>query len=311
MATPISLKIGTFNTENLFIRYLFNRMKKEKSITPSHEKIDELSHDALGFSLEDFQTVNGPQRRNTARVITENQPDILAVQEVENIMALKLFDRNYLNKSYEYKMLIDGNDSRGIDVGIFSKYPIVHVRSFQFDKDQEGTFIFSRDCLEADILLPNKKLLTVYVNHFKSKIGGGEERRRKQANQVTKIIQDRFGEDLDKHDFVIFGDLNAGPKEQELKSLLELNGIENVVQTRLPEADRWTHYYLPENKAEQLDYLLLSSSLTKKNLQAVPFIERRGLGDYVKIYQGPRFPGVGSEGTEASDHCAIYMPIQV
>lgn len=40
-------------------------------------------------------------------------------------------------------------------------------------------------------------------------------------------------------------------------------------------------------------------------------IERRGLADYAKAYEGPRFPGVGPERTEASYHYAVFMEIDV
>ena len=71
-------------------------------------------------------------------------------------------------------MVIDGNDDRGIDVGLLTKpgFPIAGIRSHVDDTDTTGT-IFSRDCPEYRIALPGGGQLTVLVNHFKSKLGGG------------------------------------------------------------------------------------------------------------------------------------------
>jgi endonuclease/exonuclease/phosphatase family metal-dependent hydrolase len=316
MPTNSKIKVGDFNVENLFLRYMFGRYDKMKAVKSIDDRLtleDDISYfvKKFGFSMDNFQLIRGPQRNNTAKVIIENQPDILAVQEVENLDALKNFNSKYLNRSYEYQMLVDGNDPRKIDVGVLSKFPITHARSYQFDKTEDGSPIFSRDCLEVDIQVANSKVVTLFINHFKSKIGGGQEKRMRQAKRVAALIRDRFGEALENTDFIIVGDLNAGPREEEIRPLLEITGVENVVQTRLPENEQWTHYYPPENKAEQLDYLILSHSLALKNPQILPVVERRGLGDYVKIYQGPRFPGVGVEGTEASDHCAVFMTLNI
>ena len=49
----------------------------------------------------------------------------------------------------------------------------------------------------------------------------------------------------------------------EFRSLMSL-GLENVVETWLPEEERWTHYYKAGRLAEQLDYLLLSPDLGAK-----------------------------------------------
>jgi hypothetical protein len=61
----------------------------------------------------------------------------------------------------------------------------------------------------------------------------------------------------------------------------------------------------------QFDYILLSRALSKKKPKAMPEIERRGLADYAKAYKGDRFPGVGPKGTEASDHCAVFIEINI
>ena len=121
--------------------------------------------------------------------------DVLAVQEVEHIGILNEFNSKHLNNAYRYRVLIEGNDPRFIDVGILSKLPIGAVTSYQtaVHPERPEQTIFGRDLLEVEILNEDrtKKLFTLYNNHLKSHCGdeddGGQgkisndERRRRQA----------------------------------------------------------------------------------------------------------------------------------
>src|SRR5437773_870695 len=69
---------------------------------------------------------------------------------------------------YPHVMVIDGNDDRGIDVGLMSRFPIGSMRS-HVDDIENGSLIFSRDCPEYEIALPSGSTLLVLVNHLKSK----------------------------------------------------------------------------------------------------------------------------------------------
>jgi endonuclease/exonuclease/phosphatase family metal-dependent hydrolase len=93
--------------------------------------------------------------------------DVIALMEVDNHEVLKRFRNQRLkNMGYRHTMLVDANDPRHIDVALLSRFPIVAVRSYQHLKSGSQP-LFSRDCLEADVLL-NGSRLTLFVNHFKS-----------------------------------------------------------------------------------------------------------------------------------------------
>jgi endonuclease/exonuclease/phosphatase family metal-dependent hydrolase len=298
-----TVKIGTFNAENLFMRYRF-----DKTVDIEKFKREGGEINTFKLFLESAKPIGTGQIKNTAKVIKENDPDIIALQEVESLDTLKQFNRirSYLNRAYPYGILIDGNDRRQIDVALLSKYKISNIRTHQYDKDDNGNLIFSRDCIEVDITI-GEKTLTFFVNHFKSKYRDNPAKRKRQAERVAEIIKDRFGEQL-RGDFVVAGDFNDTPDSDTLKALLGSNSsrLENVVQRMVP-TEQWTTEY--KGRTSQIDYLLLSPSLAEGNPNEIPYIERRGLGDYIKSYKGPRFKGVGKEGTEASDHCAIFMNI--
>jgi endonuclease/exonuclease/phosphatase family metal-dependent hydrolase len=309
------IKVGTFNIENLFNRYRLldnERGSRIKKPVDPDRFVAEGGHiNMLGWSIDAFNPLSKSDRKATANVIVENDPDVLAVQEVENLFALLAFNQKWLKNAYPYAMVIDGNDPRQIDVGILSKYPFLNIRTHRFEP--EGSLptqrTFSRDCLEMEIGITRGKTLTMLVNHFKSKIGGGEDKRERQSKRVGEILKERFGNSLNG-DFVVAGDLNNHHDAPELQPLLGLKGIENVIKKRLPAHDQWTHYYKKEKTAEQLDYLLISQSLANKSPSAKPYIERRGLGTDIDYYKGKRFIQVtGKEG--ASDHCAVFITLDL
>lgn len=136
------------------------------------------------------------------------------------------------------------------------------------------------------------------------------ERRKRQATRIAEIIRERFDSNVKNANFAVFGDFNDTPDAECLKPILDGSIVENVV-VRLPKNEQWTHYWEAKHEINQFDYILLSRALSKKNPTVFPKIERRGLANYAKAYKGPRFPGVGKKGTEASDHCAVFMEINI
>jgi hypothetical protein len=104
----MSIKIGTFNAENLFLRYKFlatvrGSMGKEK--VDINKFIDEGGN--INMLEDGFDTIDDPQTKNTAQVILKNDPDVICLQEVENLETLKKFNSKYLKRRYPYSMLID------------------------------------------------------------------------------------------------------------------------------------------------------------------------------------------------------------
>ena len=111
--------------------------------------------------------------RHTAMVVRDVGADILGVVEAEDRTTLQRFSDRLLvdvgGTPYEQVMLVDGNDDRGIDVGVLVRAALVidHIRTHVFDRDDEGV-VFSRDCCEYHFRHRRRRLV-VLVNHFKSK----------------------------------------------------------------------------------------------------------------------------------------------
>jgi endonuclease/exonuclease/phosphatase family metal-dependent hydrolase len=248
---------------------------------------------------------------NTARVIHALDADVLAVVEAEDRIALELFNTQVLARygaDYRYNMLIDGNDTRGIDVGLYSRYPIVSLRS-NIDAGPPGAPIFSRDCPEYEIELPGGKSLWVLVNHFKSKGYGSaaasNARRRAQAEEVARICRERHA----RHRYlVVAGDLNDTPDSAALAPLLRRTGLRDAMThpTYTRRADARPGTYASGSKSGKLDYLLLSPALWAK-LRDVD-VERRGVWAPRTF---PHFDTVTGALDAASDHAAIWADIAI
>ncbi len=297
--------IATFNCENLFLRFKFRD-------GISQSKIDNAVQNGFIRDKTLFSSIFEKERSLTASAIKDTNADIIGLQEVENLDTLKSFQSQFVKK-YPFQYVIDGNDPRLIDVGVLSKFEAKFLKTHQFDKNGTSK-IFSRDCLEIEYDF-NGTPFTLFINHFKSMLGGRPEtmnRRKKQSEQVVKIIKDKFGNNPANENFAVMGDLNDYMPSAGLQPLLGQSWIENVVKTRIASAsDQWTHWYDNENSVSQLDYILLSKKIANNNSTAVPVIIRKGLAQKAIAYTGPRYAGVGPSRPSASDHCPVAITIKI
>jgi endonuclease/exonuclease/phosphatase family metal-dependent hydrolase len=299
-----ALTIATFNCENLFMRFKFGKKVKKSSVDNAVQN---------GFIRDKklFEFIIDKERVFTAKAIKDTGADIIALQEVENMDTLKSFQSRFL-KLYPYQYLIDGNDPRYIDVAVLSKFEAKLLKTHQFDKSGKSK-IFSRDCLEIEFDF-NGTPLTLFVNHLKSMLGGRENsmaRRKVQSERVVQIVKDKYGDNPGNEDFVVMGDLNDYLPSAGLHPLVSQHWLENVVKTRLPVGENWTHWYDSDNQVTQLDYILLSKRIADNNPSSVPVIVRKGLSKDCKQYTGARYPGIGARRPHASDHCPVAISIKL
>ena len=183
--------------------------------------------DWIGWFELEKEAVKETATENTARIIELLNADVLCVVEAENRIGLKRFNDDVMPKigaaPYDHVMLIDGNDDRGIDVGVLTRagYKIIQMRSAVDDTDDKGQ-IFSRDCAEYEIRTTAGNTLLVLVNHFKSKGYGkpaeSAAKRLRQAQRVRAIYEERITQGYEY--IAIAGDLNETPDQPPMDSLV-------------------------------------------------------------------------------------------
>jgi predicted extracellular nuclease len=241
----MSLRLATFNVENLMTRFDFsgyrNQLRQDRVI-----KLFEVRNEGVYQQLEQARVIAATDdtRQLTALAIADADADILCLQEVDNMAALQAFEYGYLfrmvGNGYKRKYLVEGNDSRGIDVAVpmreetrdgqrielkdIRSHAALTYRDLDLFDDQIALTgraddrIFKRDCLELDLMIGNVPF-SLYVVHFKSMDGprtnGLDGRqstmpiRRAEARAVRRIIENRFGAGhTAKKNFAICGDMN-------------------------------------------------------------------------------------------------------
>lgn len=243
--------------------------------------------------------------KNTARVIKSLKADILCLVEVEDRQTMEQFDTEALGNMYGAAFSIQGNDQRGIDVGIYLKkdWTIVDVDTHIFERSGAEP-LFSRDCLRVTARNGNKTI-HILANHFKSKSGRDQARsdakRKLQAGRVRQILGESYNLKTDY--VVVAGDFNDTPTSDPLASLLATPQLRDVFDVaQLPTEDRWTYHF---RSNEQIDYLLLSEALAKKFTKVT--VERRGIADVDKFTSGSikPFDTVTHWSNAASDHAGL------
>jgi endonuclease/exonuclease/phosphatase family metal-dependent hydrolase len=309
-------------TKDVFDHNSINDLKKKLSgfatindVRGKHDKAAG-SGDWLGWIELTRDKADDAAVLNTARVISDINADIMCLIEVENRPSLQKFHDDLLLKDflqpagragYEYILLIDGNDERGIDVSLMSRLPVLwlcsHIQEKTMYNDNQVP-TFSRDCLEAQIKLAEGKMLHLMVNHFKSM--GYSPQNDPQSNRRRRGQVQRVAELLDAHNLqqeyvVVAGDFNSPADSPSLSPLLQKDGLYNV-NLELEESQRGTY----RTGKGQLDYLLVSNAL-KACLQNV-YIERRGMFSAKKW---PHYDTVTGRRTEASDHSAVVADFRL
>ncbi len=248
-------------------------------------------------------------------VIRDVGADVLGVVEAEARPVLDLFTAAMLKKvggtPYDQVMLIDGNDGRGIDVGLLSRLPIAGVRTHIYDTDHIGT-VFSRDCCEYHLELGDGRTLVVLVNHLKSKGYGskddpiGAKRRHRQATCIAEIYNSLIAEGYPL--VAVVGDLNDTPDSDALQPLLGATTLKDI--SKHPGFDPGPRKGTFKGENNQIDYVLLSPDL---------FAVAKGGGIFRKgVWRGNRtknrweiYPTLTGEEHSASDHAAIWAQIHL
>jgi endonuclease/exonuclease/phosphatase family metal-dependent hydrolase len=320
-----TLRITTFNVENLLARFKFSEAERTGLAT----LLDADSEvDRANLVRTYWNVLHDEERVFSALSIRQAVPEVVCLQEVDNKLALDAFHDRYLRRvarhTFPYRIVIEGNDPRGIDVAVLSQCPIASTTTHQhveaeihYPAGVKRERVFRRDCLEVHI---NKegRILPIFVCHFKSMAGGRVDTRpirAAEAAAVRHILVARFG-DPAQHDWLVVGDLNdytetdgVPDRHHGLGPLVEEGFAVDLVK-RIPDpCERWTHFFAGEGSYHQLDYLLASPALAAKNPEVIPQITRQGQPYRAERYTGHRWPRVGYDRPKASDHCPVTVDL--
>ena len=180
-------------------------------------------------------------------------PDILALQEVENSNILSQLFSLLKPYGYKYFALVEGNDYRGIDNAIISKFKIIdtklHYISFTGDNENKDT----RPIMDATLIV-NDKIIKIYNVHFPA--GYHPVSMRIDSLNTLKGL-------LKNHEYpvIALGDFNVNQKEDSklgiYNSQLRYWNVGHLTDCR---NCKGTYYYSYENTWSFLDTIFISKN---------------------------------------------------
>lgn len=280
----MAIRIATCNANNLFSRWSFQTdlPRVEEAVATLHGNATEVPSetaasarepasppDVVHIRLDDGTVLTGVLRTYRGKLVRGKEPkarawlasriaaldaDVLCLQEVEDQNALDVFHRDELQPrgiDYPYRVVVEGNDPRRIDVAVCSRLPITRVSSWRFWPGPEGDRVFSRDLLQIECATAAHDPLRIFVNHLKSNFIADEfrlseeeltaqreataRRRRWQVEAITAILRHQR---LTRR-VVVLGDMNDEPDGSALTALTEAGLSEHIHgATTIPGPDR-------------------------------------------------------------------------
>jgi endonuclease/exonuclease/phosphatase family metal-dependent hydrolase len=302
-------------------KYILLRDIRGQLFTQAKNKRAEIVANGRGDWIGWFELVTEPltetATENTARIIGLLQADVLCVVEAEDRTALARFNKAVLptvgGQLFGHVMLIDGNDDRGIDVGLLTRPEFAIVRMLSHVDDRDGTgVIFSRDCAEYEIRTAQGNTLLLLVNHFKSKGYGDAKqsaaKRLRQAKRVRAIYDGYLAAGSEY--IAIVGDLNEIPDQPSLAPLIrDGSTLTDIMAHAKFQGDGRPGTHGNGTKASKLDYILMSPKLSDK--VATAGIERRGVWGGQNGTLFPHLPTMKTAADAASDHAALWVDLDI
>jgi endonuclease/exonuclease/phosphatase family metal-dependent hydrolase len=262
---PLPLTVATWNVRNFI-----NNLNDDPA--PNEEVVTQAEYEK--------------HRSDIGRVLIAIDADIVVLQEIEHEGVLNDLNDAELDGRYLDIRAIDGNDPRGIDVGVMSKHAIDNVVSHKdewFTANGTGQeYNFSRDCMETHVTFNGRSLVLLGV-HFRSKQNDIPNKRLAEA-QRTRVIADELSAESPQTGIVVLGDFNDLPGSAPYLAVLGdgADAYRNAAD-ELATADRWTYNFMG---TEELVDHQMSNPLLSDMLQSA------------EILHGP-------EVNEASDHSPL------
>jgi len=309
------IRIVTYNVENLFDttddpkkddEAFLPLIKKNKSIKKKCRKARKKHwvEDCLKTNWTKFKLTE--KMRRLSLVINAAKPDVLILQEVENIEVLRLLNKKHLG--FPTVILEEGPDKRGIDVAILTKLPELKASKLHLQRHKKkqsygrSQIKATRGILEAHLSLPNGEALTVFGLHFPSQ-GAPTKLRKESIELLNSIKKQKSGL------MVAGGDFNIISRENSLytKDLAREWTVSHLVGCK---KCKGSNYYHRNKSWSFLDALLFSKNFGKTwklDIKSIQIFNKAPVQN--NRYGSPAKFEMGKNPTGVSDHWPVLAEI--
>ena len=255
---------------------------------------------------------------NKAKLITDVNPDILVVQEVEDRQSLLDFNNHFLPEEVKFSNIyvLGGNDQFGREMGIMSKKDFKILSSSNYPNKilKSGQVLFDQDFQVYEVGRGKEEKVTIFSACFKEQEKQSDAAfllRKKQAEKVAEIYEHKRGEGNER--IIVAGTFNTPSYCDSLSPLLRGTDLKEIKKHQtfnvdLDEGKDAGYFSLGAYRmgvnTRQRDYLLLSPAIF--NSVIASGLNRKGIypskNDQYRIYSS-----VTSEQNQASSHPLIWI----
>ncbi len=210
--------------------------------------------------------------------------DVVFLEEVENQAVLDRIAASpeLAGFNYQTRLLVRGNDPRGVNIGLLSRIAVDRFLSHRTDRftnmDQPTTLHrFARDALEVHMTVRGKPVTFIGV-HFKAKVQPDDpDQRLAEAQRSREIADELLKADEGAYVFIL-GDFNDYPGSAPLvavrdgRSKLEFR---NAAES-LPQEQQYSYTY--SGNRQLIDHLFASpAAAARLNKDSVVIVHDKGV----------------------------------
>mgnify|MGYP002387573141 FL=1 len=193
-------------------------------------------------------------------IVAAGAPSVVALQEVENLGVLEDLSDHPLLNAYDYKpILIEGFDSRGIDVGYLVQRDSATILDVQQKDAPAGLFSRPPLLLKLEVNTGDSPVIVYLLNnHFASMSAGvdaTEPQRIAQAAWNMQLVEEILSFEPEAY-IAIVGDLNSFYESAPIQTL-RAGGLVHVFELLTPEM-RYTYIY--QGDSQVLDHILITAA---------------------------------------------------
>lgn len=197
-------------------------------------------------------------------------PDILALEEVENINVVKSLGYKMRDRDY---VVVHRNspDMRGIDVALLYDRTFFSIDSVAALHVKLPNGNPTRDILHVVMIhKSNKEKFHIYVNHWPSRLGGQEKSNinRLAAAKVLRSSLDTLWRTAPGSNVILLGDFNDEPNNESIEKVIGAKDFECGNQSKnillnlsYKKFKNEEGSYLYGGKFDMIDQMMISSSL--------------------------------------------------
>lgn len=313
-ATSATISLMQYNVENLYDTehdagtddYTYLPLKTKRALGDHYHHCQGLgsrSRIERCLNLDWSESLVKQKIKNLSKVINSFSPSILVLNEVENMKVLKQLADEGLNQEYSHLVLIPGDDTRGIDNALISKYPVLWSRHHSIF--HQGKKLDTRGILEVALKVQDKTIV-IFANHWPSQSNPTTERI--AAAQTLQELAENVTADM----VLAMGDFNVHDTDTPYPYLSMPDFIDIELLARANNFPLWPGTHFDDGHWNSRDKIFwhkssrLSVNAQNYSIFAAPFLfERNEKEELIPMTFDPK------SGQGYSDHLPTTLTISL